>query len=140
MGYPQLKLFLQDTGGIFYIIFYFRSTTRFQTVFVKQPKVTGLSCISLTWKNYLKFFGVKISSYHNHDRYFFRNARCDNSHELFFLNENVGLRRFLAVLIGYFIFNTIPSFWTVIGTIIIIMSGVYIWLRERSIKAISHSR
>lgn len=45
-----------------------------------------------------------------------------------------------AALIGYFIFNTIPSFWTVIGTIIIIMSGVYIWLRERSIKAISRSR
>ena len=45
-----------------------------------------------------------------------------------------------AALIGYFIFNTIPSFWTVIGTIVIIMSGVYIWLRERSVKAISRSR
>ena len=39
-----------------------------------------------------------------------------------------------AALIGYFIFNTIPSFRTAIGTTIIIMSGHYIWLSERSIQ------
>jgi drug/metabolite transporter (DMT)-like permease len=42
-----------------------------------------------------------------------------------------------AALIGYFIFNTIPPFWAVIGTIIIIMSGVYIWLRDPSFISIS---
>ena len=132
--------FCKILGAFFILFFIFVPRRGFKQFSSNNPKLQACRALALLGRTTLNFFGVKISSYHNHDRYFFRNARCDNSHELFFLNENVGLRRFLAVLIGYFIFNTIPSFWTVIGTIIIIMSGVYIWLRERSIKAISRSR
>ena len=53
------------------------------------------------------------------------------------LREGFEIVLFYAALIGYFIFNTIPPFWAVIGTIIIIMSGVYIWLRDRSFISIS---
>lgn len=36
-----------------------------------------------------------------------------------------------ATVIGYLVFNTLPTVWTAVGTAIIIASGVYIWQRER---------
>lgn len=37
-----------------------------------------------------------------------------------------------ATAVGYLVFNTLPTAWTAIGTSIIIVSGVYIWQRERA--------
>ena len=36
-----------------------------------------------------------------------------------------------AAAFGYFIFGTIPTIWTVIGSLIIVCSSLYIWWRER---------
>lgn len=36
-----------------------------------------------------------------------------------------------ASVVGIFVFNTWPTFWTLIGALIIIGSGIYIWYRER---------
>ena len=36
-----------------------------------------------------------------------------------------------AILIGYILFDNIPSIRTLIGAIIIISAGIYIYLRER---------
>lgn len=36
-----------------------------------------------------------------------------------------------ATAAGYFVFGTLPTIWTAIGTAIIIASGVYIWQRDR---------
>ncbi|MDU8927059.1 DMT family transporter [Alisedimentitalea sp. MJ-SS2] len=36
-----------------------------------------------------------------------------------------------ATAVGYLVFNNLPTIWTALGTAIIIVSGVYIWLRER---------
>ena len=36
-----------------------------------------------------------------------------------------------ATAAGYFVFGTLPTIWTAIGTVIIIASGVYIWQRDR---------
>jgi len=39
-----------------------------------------------------------------------------------------------SVILGYFIFGNFPDFWTWVGSAIIIMSGVYIALRERRLR------
>ena len=39
-----------------------------------------------------------------------------------------------ATIVGYFIFNTLPSVWTGLGTIIIIGSGLFIWKREIALQ------
>ena len=39
-----------------------------------------------------------------------------------------------ASLWGYYFFTEIPSIYTVIGSVIIVSSGLYVWLRERKIK------
>ena len=39
-----------------------------------------------------------------------------------------------ATIVGYFIFNTLPSIWTGLGTIIIIGSGLFIWKREIALQ------
>ena len=36
-----------------------------------------------------------------------------------------------ATAVGYFVFDTLPTAWTLLGTAIIAASGVYIWQRER---------
>jgi len=36
-----------------------------------------------------------------------------------------------AVAIGYLVFDNLPDRWTVLGAAIIVMSGLYIWYRER---------
>lgn len=36
-----------------------------------------------------------------------------------------------ASVVGIFVFSTWPTFWTLIGALIIIGSGIYIWYRER---------
>lgn len=36
-----------------------------------------------------------------------------------------------ATAAGYLVFNTLPTIWTAIGTVIVIASGVYIWQREQ---------
>ena len=39
-----------------------------------------------------------------------------------------------ATAIGYFVFDTLPSGWTGLGTIIIIGSGLFIWRRENTFR------
>ena len=39
-----------------------------------------------------------------------------------------------ATIIGVFIFDTFPSIWTGLGTVIIIGSGIYIWRRELNLR------
>jgi drug/metabolite transporter (DMT)-like permease len=39
-----------------------------------------------------------------------------------------------AIFWGLIVFGDIPSIWTVIGTTIIISSGVYVWYRETQLK------
>jgi drug/metabolite transporter (DMT)-like permease len=41
-----------------------------------------------------------------------------------------------ATMIGYFIFDTLPSAWTGLGTVIIIGSGLFIWTREKTLRQI----
>lgn len=36
-----------------------------------------------------------------------------------------------ATALGYLVFDNLPTIWTALGTAIIILSGVYIWQRER---------
>lgn len=36
-----------------------------------------------------------------------------------------------ATLVGYVVFDTLPTLWTALGAAIIIASGLYIWQRER---------
>ena len=37
-----------------------------------------------------------------------------------------------ATLWGYLLFGDLPDQWTVIGAMVIVASGVYVWYRERS--------
>jgi drug/metabolite transporter (DMT)-like permease len=39
-----------------------------------------------------------------------------------------------ATVMGYFIFNTLPSVWTGLGTVIIVGSGLFIWKREITLR------
>jgi drug/metabolite transporter (DMT)-like permease len=39
-----------------------------------------------------------------------------------------------ATVIGYFIFDTLPSVWTGLGTVIIVGSGLFIWKREITLR------
>ena len=39
---------------------------------------------------------------------------------------------FYATIMGYFIFGTLPSAWTGLGTVVIIGSGLFVWIRETS--------
>jgi len=34
-------------------------------------------------------------------------------------------------LISWILFSELPDIWTVVGTVVIIGSGTYVWLRER---------
>lgn len=36
-----------------------------------------------------------------------------------------------ATLLGFLIFGAFPDFWTVVGALVIVSSGIYIWHRER---------
>ena len=36
---------------------------------------------------------------------------------------------------GYYFFAEIPSYFTVIGSVVIVSSGLYVWLRERKLKS-----
>ena len=40
-----------------------------------------------------------------------------------------------AVAIGFLVFGSVPDTTTVIGTIILICAGIYVWHRERSLVA-----
>jgi drug/metabolite transporter (DMT)-like permease len=35
---------------------------------------------------------------------------------------------------GYFIFGTLPSAWTGLGTVVIIGSGLFVWIRENTLQ------
>ena len=39
-----------------------------------------------------------------------------------------------ATIMGYFIFGTLPSSWTGLGTVIIILSGLFIWIRKNTLR------
>jgi drug/metabolite transporter (DMT)-like permease len=39
-----------------------------------------------------------------------------------------------ATVIGYFVFDTLPSGWTGLGTVIVIGSGLLIWKRENTLR------
>ena len=36
---------------------------------------------------------------------------------------------------GYYYFSEVPSYFTIIGSVIIVTSGLYVWLRERKLKS-----
>jgi drug/metabolite transporter (DMT)-like permease len=36
----------------------------------------------------------------------------------------------LATLWGYLFFGDMPDFWTVIGALVIVVAGLYVWHRE----------
>jgi len=40
-----------------------------------------------------------------------------------------------AAVLGYFVFNDIPDFYSIIGVIIIILAGLYVFIREHSHNA-----
>ncbi|WP_039019171.1 DMT family transporter [Halocynthiibacter namhaensis] len=42
-------------------------------------------------------------------------------------------RLVFSIILGYFFFNEIPDFWTMIGAAIILSSGIYVILRERRV-------
>lgn len=46
----------------------------------------------------------------------------------------------LAAVASYFVFGTWPTLWTLVGGLIIIGSGIYIWQRERSNMAQTQKR
>ena len=43
-----------------------------------------------------------------------------------------------AAILGYFVFNDIPDFYSIIGVIIIILAGLYVFIREHSHNTASH--
>ena len=43
-----------------------------------------------------------------------------------------------AAILGYFVFNDIPDFYSIIGVIIIILAGLYVFIREHSHNTVSH--
>jgi drug/metabolite transporter (DMT)-like permease len=44
-----------------------------------------------------------------------------------------------ATIYGFLVFNNFPDKWTLLGTIIIIGSGLYVWIRERQLGMIRRS-
>ena len=38
-----------------------------------------------------------------------------------------------ATLWGFLLFGDLPDQWTVIGALVIVASGIYVWLRERKV-------
>ena len=44
-----------------------------------------------------------------------------------------------ATIYGFLVFNNFPDTWTLLGTIIIIGSGLYVWIRERQLGMIRRS-
>lgn len=49
--------------------------------------------------------------------------------------------QFLAVLVlGFVVFGDIPTVWTLVGTLVLIGSGLFIWYRERAIARVGRRR
>jgi drug/metabolite transporter (DMT)-like permease len=44
------------------------------------------------------------------------------------------LQIFMATLVGWTLFDTLPTIWTLVGGGIIVASGLYIWRRERHLR------
>ncbi len=47
----------------------------------------------------------------------------------------VYIQIFLAAAAGWLLFDTLPTVWTLVGGVVIIASGLYIWQRERRLGA-----
>jgi drug/metabolite transporter (DMT)-like permease len=48
------------------------------------------------------------------------------------LSPVIYIQLFLAAAASYLVFGTLPTLWTLVGGLIIIASGIYIWQRERA--------
>ena len=44
-----------------------------------------------------------------------------------------------AVLLGYLVWGDIPDQWTIAGSTIVVLSGIYLALREARLAAVRHN-
>jgi len=37
---------------------------------------------------------------------------------------------------GFVLFGNFPDFWTIVGALIIVAAGIYVWARDRAVRQI----
>ena len=37
---------------------------------------------------------------------------------------------------GFVLFGNLPDFWTIVGALIIVAAGIYVWARDRAVRPI----
>lgn len=129
-------------GALLFSSLYFVMTRKLagvETNAASQFWSSGLATLAIlpvalpvwTWPDrpavWLAMLGIGAWGFVGHTALTIANRFADAS----LLAPVVYLQIVVATLAGVFLFDTLPTVWTLVGAAIIVASGVYIWARER---------